>query len=139
MDIENFSVIEEEFDNRVRKIMPAQKTRRVRKQPRPHRIALPRDRIRPRPRLPNVPGQQRQIDNRLRRPHPLVTLIHPHRPPKRHPLPRLRNHPCQRLNLLHRNPRPLALASGNRGDRSPRNSLSQTFRFEDKRLRLIHI
>ena len=70
----------------VGEVAPAQQVRRVREEPRAHRVALAGDRVGPGPRPADVAGHERQVDGGLRRLDPLVALVHPHRPPERDPL-----------------------------------------------------
>src|SRR5690606_15354005 len=65
------------------KIMPAEQTGRVAKEPRAHRVALAGDRVGSRPRPADVAGHQSEIDETLCGPHALITLVDAHRPPER--------------------------------------------------------
>ncbi len=67
----------------VREIATTQQVGRVREQSRAHRVALAGDRVGPGPRPADAAGQERQVDRRLGRLHPLMALVHPHRPPER--------------------------------------------------------
>ena len=70
----------------VGEVVAAEQVGGVGEEPRPHRVALAGDRVRPGPGPADVAGQQREVDDRLRGADPLVALVHPHRPPERDPL-----------------------------------------------------
>ena len=70
----------------VGEVVPAEQVRRVREEPRAHRVALAGDRVGPGPRPADVAGHQGQVDRGLSGLDALMALVYPHRPPERDPL-----------------------------------------------------
>ena len=85
-------------------IVSAQQVRGVAEQSRAHRVALAGDGVGAGARSTDVAGHQRQIDDRLGRAHPLVTLVDSHRPPERD-AGAVVNRPRELLDRLRRNSR----------------------------------
>ena len=70
----------------VLEIAPAEQVRRVAEQPRAHRVALSRDRVRARARAADVSREQGEIDQRLSDANAFVALVDAHGPPDAHAL-----------------------------------------------------
>ena len=70
----------------VGEVAASEQVRRVREEPRAHRVALAGDRVGPGPRPADVAGHQGQVDRGLSSLDALMALVYPHRPPERDPL-----------------------------------------------------
>ena len=108
---------------RVGEIVAAEQVGGVAEQPRAHGVALAGDGVGAGARPADVARHQGQVDDRLRRAHALVPLVHAHRPPERHPPGRRRMVRRQGVRCRRRSrPQRSATASGGNPSRCSLNA-----------------